>query len=1081
MKRLLQSLLVFMLFATSVAMAQQRTITGTVTSTEDGLPIPGVTIKIKGSNAGTSAAADGKYIITVPAGATELEFSSLGYATQTKVIGSASVINVVLSSDAQSLSEVVVTALGIRRNKNELPYAAQEVKGEDLTRTRDVNFINGLSGKVAGLDIKQSNAMGGSTNVVMRGYKSLTGNNQALFVIDGVPISNANTNTTDQVTGRGGYDYGNAAADVNPDDIESVNVLKGAAASALYGSRAANGVIMITTKKGKKNSLGITVNSGVTFGKIDKSTFAKYQREYGAGYVNQYSLDGDGELAGYESPDRNFWYRDVFGLGNSLITPFTEDASYGGAFNPNLLVYQWDAFDPKSPTYGKATPWVAGANDPSTFYKTGVNSSQSVTLDGGSEKTTFKFGYLRNDETGVLPNSKITRNNFNFNGSHDVTKNVTLSASANYTKVNGLGRYGTGYDSANPNQQFRQWWQTNVDIQEQKAAYEREGKNITWNWADENAEGPIYSNNPYWQRYKNVETDSRDRYWGNVALTWKLLPWLDIVGRVTYDGSSEMQEERIAVGGSDISEYSRFNRSASEANYDLLVNFNKNINEDITFKGLLGSNLRRNSLSSIFAETNGGLAIADFYSLSSSVNLINPPVEKFERVAVDGLFASATLGFKEFFFVDGSIRRDQSTTLPTDNNSYWYPSIAGSFVFSNLMKEHAWLNYAKLRLNYAEVGNDAAALSLYDVYTITTVFGSNMLTSLPINKNNADLKPERTKSVEAGLEANFLNARLGFDFSYYRSTSVDQIMAVDVSTTTGYGRNFVNAGTVRNEGIEVSAFVVPLRSRDFSWTLNLNFAKNKNEVVELYGSNTNLQLGQFQGGVTLNATVGQPFGTLRGRGLVYQNGEKVVGEDGYYAFGPANSVIGDVNPKWQGGIQNNLRYKSLSLSFLIDIKKGGSVFSLDQYYGQATGIYPESAGLNDLGNPKRLPISEGGGVILPGVKADGSPNTVRVEAYDNAVTPYGYANNPQQAFVYDAGFVKLREAAITYSLPDKWLGVKAVKGIDLSLIGRNLWLIHSNVPYSDPEANLSSGNIQGYQSGAYPSVRTVGFNVKFKF
>lgn len=1081
MKKLLQSLLVLLLFAASAAMAQQRTITGTIVSQEDGLPIPGVSVKIGGINAGTSASAEGKYAITVPAGATELVFSSLGYVSQTMPIGTANVINVVLTSDAQSLSEVVVTALGIRRNKNELPYAAQEVKGEDLTRTRDVNFINGLSGKVAGLDIKQSNAMGGSTNVVMRGYKSLTGNNQALFVIDGVPISNANTNTTDQTTGRGGYDYGNAAADVNPDDIESVNVLKGAAASALYGSRAANGVIMITTKKGRKNSLGITVNTGVTFGNIDKSTFAKYQREYGAGYVNEYSRNGSGALAGYESPDRNFWYRDVFGQGSSLITPFTEDASYGGAFDPNLLVYQWDAFDPNSPNYGRATPWVAAANDPSTFYKTGVNSSQSVTLDGGSEKTTFKFGYLRNDETGVLPNSKITRNNFNFNGSHDIVENLTISASANYTNIKGVGRYGTGYDSANPNQQFRQWWQTNVDIREQEAAYNREGKNITWNWASEEAEGPIYSNNPYWQRYKNVETDSRDRYWGNVAVTWKPLEWLDVMGRVTFDGSSELQEERIAVGGSDISEYSRFNRTASEANYDLLVNFNKNISEDITFKGLIGSNLRRNYLSSIFAETNGGLAITDFYALSSSVNLINPPVEKLERIAVDGLFASVNLGYKELIFLDGSIRRDQSTTLPTENNSYWYPSVAGSFVFSNLLKDFSWLSYGKARLNYAEVGNDAAALSLYDTYTITTVFGSNMLTSLPINKNNADLKPERTRSVEAGVEANFLDGRFGIDFSYYRSTSVDQIMAVDVSTTTGYGRNFVNAGTVRNEGVELSAFVLPVRSPNFSWTLNLNFSKNKNEVVELYQSNTNLQLGTFQGGVSLNATVGQPFGTLRGRDLVYLNGEKVVGEDGYYTFGPANSVIGDVNPEWQGGIQNNLRYKKLSLSFLIDIKKGGSVFSLDQYYGQATGVYPESAGLNDLGNPKRVPISEGGGVVLPGVQADGSPNTVRVEAYDNAVTPYGYSNNPQGSFVYDAGFVKLREAALTYSLPTGWLGTSAVKGIDLSLVGRNLWIIHSNVPYSDPEAGLSSGNIQGYQSGAYPSVRTFGFNVKFRF
>ena len=1080
MKKLLQSLFVLMLFAVT-AMAQQRTITGTVTGKDDGLPIPGVSVRVKGSTTGTSAAADGKFQISVPANATEIEFSSIGFLPQTKAIGSANVINVVLAGDAQALSEVVVTALGIRRNKNELPYAAQEVKGEDLTRTRDNNFVNGLSGKVAGLDIKQSNAMGGSTNVVMRGYKSLTGNNQALFVVDGVPISNANTNTATQAQGGGGYDYGSAAADINPDDIASVNVLKGAAASALYGSRAANGVIMITTKKGKKNSLGITVNSGVTFGKIDKSTFAKYQKEYGAGYVNEYSLDAKGELSGYDSPDRNFWYEDVFGKGNSLLTPFTEDASYGGVFNPNTLVYQWNAFDPSSPNYGKATPWVAGANDPSSFYKTAVSSSQSVTIDGGSENTTFKFGYLRSDETGVLPNSKISKNNFNFGGDHNITKNLTISASANYTNIKGLGRYGTGYEGNNPNQQFRQWWQTNVDLKELEDAYNREGKNITWNWSDETATKPIYSNNPYWSRYKNFETDSRDRYFGNVALAWKPLEWLDVLGRVSYDGSSELQEERLAVGGADVSGYSRFNRSASETNFDLLVNFNKNISEDITFRGLLGSNLRRNNLTSIFAETNGGLAIENFYSLSSSVNLINAPIEKYERVAVDGLFASANFGYKELVFLDASIRRDQSTTLPGDNNSYWYPSVAGSFVFSNLMKDSNWLNYGKVRVNYAEVGNDASALSLYDTYTINTVFDSNMLTSLPISKNNADLKPERTKSVEAGIEANFLKGRVGFDFSYYRSTSVDQIMAVDVSTTTGYGKNFVNAGTVRNQGIEVSAFVLPVRSQDFSWTINLNFARNRNQVMELYGTNTNLQLGSFQGGVTLNATVGQPFGTLRGRGFVYNEGEKVVDENGYYEFGPANQIIGDVNPKWQGGIQNNFRYKDLSLSFLIDIKKGGSVFSLDQYYGMATGLYPETAGLNDLGNPQRLPVSQGGGVILPGVDANGNPNAIRVEAYDNGVTPYGYSNNPQEAFVYDAGFVKLREAALTYSLPKQWLGEKAIKGIDVSLVGRNLWVIHSNVPYADPEAGLSSGNLQGYQSGAYPSVRTVGFNFKFRF
>ena len=1076
MKKLILSLFVIFVLA-GAASAQERTVTGTVTAKEDGLPLPGVTVKVVGAQGGSVTNSDGKFSVKLPSGSTSLAFSYLGYVSQTKVVGAATVLNVVLANDAQALSEVVVTALGIQRNKNELPYAAQEVKGEDLTRTRDNNFVNGLSGKVAGLDIKQSNTMGGSTNVVMRGFKSLTGNNQALFVVDGIPVSNANTNTADQANGAGGYDYGSAAADINPDDIASVNVLKGAAATALYGSRAANGVIMITTKKGKKNSFSITVNSGLNFGKIDKSTFAKYQKEYGAGYANQYS-DPDSQ---YASPDGNFWYNDVFGNGVGLTTPFTEDASYGAAFNPNTMVYQWNSLDPSSPTYGKATPWVAAANDPSTFYKTAVSSSQSIAMTGGGDATTFKFGYLRSDETGVLPNSKITKNVFNLSGDHEITKTLKVSASANYTEMAAVGRYGTGYDGSNPNQQFRQWWQTNADISELKDAFDRQGKNITWNWADITGSNPIYSNNPYWTRYRNFENDSRDRYFGNVAVTWKPLEWFDVLARVTYDGSTEMQQERSAKGGADLSEYSRYNRTVSEKNYDLLLNFNKNITKDISFRGLLGANLRRNALSSISARTNGGLVADNLFSLANSVNLINAPVEAYERVGVDGYFANATIGYKELFFVDASLRRDQATTLPVNGNVFWYPSIAGSFLFSNLMKESTWLNYAKARLNYAEVGNGAQALSLYNVYDTYPVYNGNPVNSVKSILNNPNLRPERTRSIEAGLEANFFKARAGFDVSYYRSNSVDQIMAVDVSTTTGYGRKFVNAGTIRNQGVEVSAFVLPFKSEDFTWTLTVNFAKNRNKVIELYESNENLQLGSYQGGVTLNATVGQPYGTLRGVNFVYNNGQKVVGTDGYYEQSGPNQVIGDINPKWSGGIQNNFKYKDFGLSFLIDIKKGGSVFSLDQYYGQATGLYPESAGLNDLGNPQRLPISQGGGVILPGVNAAGQPNTVRVEAFDNAVTPYGYSNNPQAAFVYDAGFVKLREAALTYSLPKAWLGDKAVKGVDVSLVGRNLWVMHKNVPYADPEAGLSSGNLQGNQSGAYPSVRTLGFNLKFRF
>lgn len=1069
------------------AYAQERAIQGSVSDSKTGEPLAGVTVLIDQSNTATQTDGNGLFTFQAPSSAKTATFTLIGYLRKVVTLSNANNIAVTLDADDQMLGEVVVTALGIQRKKNELGYAAQEVKGDDLTRTRDNNFTNALAGKVAGLEIKQSGTMGGSTNVVMRGFKSVLFNNQALFVIDGTPVSNANTNTSDQTSGRGGYDYGNAASDINPDDIESINVLKGAAASALYGSRASNGVIMITTKKGKKNSTNITLNTGLTIGKIDKSTFPTYQKEYGAGYVNQYSEEG------YSSPNGNFWYYDVFGKGKSLVTPFTEDASYGAAFDPNLLVYQWDAFDPTSPNYGKSTPWIAGKNDASSFYQTGLNSMQSISIDGGGDQTTFKVGYSRNDEKGVLPNSKISKNMFNFTGSHEINDKLSVSATGNYTKVDGLGRAGTGYNGLNPNQGFRQWYQTNIDMIDLKDAYDRSGKNVTWNWANIDAEKPIYTNNPYWERYNNYQNDSRNRYFGNAVINWKPLAWLGVVGRVSLDGSNEFQEERLATGGTEIAEYMRYDRNFNEANYDLMVNFNKEIAPELNLSGLVGANLRRNYVSGIRATTNGGLIIPGLYSLTNSVNPIQAPVETLEKSAVDGLFANFNLGYKDTYFLEGSIRRDQSTTLPKDHNVYWYPSLAGSFVFSNLMQESTWLNHGKLRINYAEVGADAQALSLYNIYTLNTLFDGKPMASVASQLRNSTLKPERTNSFEVGAEMRFLRDRLGLDLTYYTTSSTDQIIPVDVSGTTGYAQRWVNAGTLSNKGVEVSAFVVPIRNNNFSWTLNLNFAKNNSKMTELYGDNKNLQLGSFQGGITLNATLDESYGTLRGVDYVYVKGHegdkdyRVVGENGYYLQSAPNQVLGNIIPDWTAGIQNNFKYKDFALSFLIDIKKGGSLFSLDQYYGMATGLYPETAGNNDLGNPQRLPINLGGGVVLPGhnVDADGNStgnNATRVEAYDNSVTPYGYANNPQAGFVYDATYIKLRELAITYSLPKTlFMNSKSFKGVDLSLVGRNLWLIHGNVPYADPEGGLSSGNLQGIQSGVYPMVRNFGFNVRMKF
>jgi TonB-linked SusC/RagA family outer membrane protein len=1066
MKKTLSLLTVLMLFC-ALAFGQTRAVSGRVTDAQ-GKAVPFASVTVKGTSVGVAADENGNFTIEAAPNST-LVFSAAGYQAAEVNIKNQSTVSASLSAQS-SLNEVVVTALGIRRTRNQTPYAAQQVTGEEVSKTRNTNFVQNLSGKVAGLDIRQTNTMGGSTNVIIRGTKSITGNNQALFVVDGVPYSNSNTNTANQRTGRGGYDYGNAAADINPDDIESVTVLKGAAASALYGSQGSNGVILITTKKNARG-LGITVNSGVTVGKVDKSTFATYQKQYGAGYGKFYG------------PDEDQWFNeaDVNGDGIvDLVAPFHEDASYGAKFDPNLMVYQWDAFDPTSPYFGKARPWVAAANDPTTFFQTPVSSNQSIFIDGGSDRGSFKLGYTRNDDKGILPNSKISKNLLNFGGTYNITPKLTAGATINFTNINGLGRYGTGYDDKNLMTNFRQWWEVNVDVKEQKDAYFRNRDNTTWNWKSANRLIANFWDNPYFSRYENYESDSRNRYFGVANLNFKPVEWLNIMGRASQDGYNELQEERQAVGSVTTSSYSRYNNAFSETNFDLIANMDKNITTDINFKALLGGTLNKRHNESIRAVTNGGLIVPRVYALSNSLNTPNAPVEFDGRREVHSLYAGATFSWRDMITLDGTIRRDQSSTLPKDNNTYYYPSVSAGFTFSKLLPSATWLSYGKLRANYARVGNDAPVYSVYDSYVGIAPFGGNPQGSVAGTKNNPNLMPELTGSFEAGAEMAFLKNRIGFDMSYYRSKTDDLITPVILSTATGYNSKFLNAGSIENKGIEVSVNGTPVKTNDFSWNINVNWSKNRNKVLELFEGAENLVLADFQAGVTLNASLGQPYGTIRGSNYVYKNGEKVVSQtNGRYLLSPtSNEVIGNANPDWVGGVNNSFRYKNLSLSFLIDTKQGGDIFSLDMYYGMGTGLYPETVALNDLGNPSRNTIAEGGGIILPGVDADGKPNTKR---RSNSEGTLGY-RQPTAGFVYDASYIKLREAIISYSLPKTLVSkLNPFKGIDLSLIGRNLWIIDKNIPYADPEETISSGNLQGYQSGAYPTTRTFTFNAKFRF
>lgn len=1049
----------------------QRSISGVIVD-ENSEPLVGASVLIKGTSSGTVSDENGMFQLNVPAGSDVLVVSYTGYESRDVTLdGVSNSLNITLNPDRKILDEIVVTAFGLERKRNDLSVSAQKVSGDEINQVRSNNFVSALSGKVAGLDIRTNNAMGASTNVVLRGTKSITGNNQALFVVDGIPISNATNNTANTTTGRAGFDYGSSAADINPADIESMTVLKGAAA-ALYGSRGANGVILITTKKGKKDKFGVTVNSGLTWGKIDKSTFIEHQREYGAGYGPYYT----------SSTNPHFEGSDFFTPGvEELYVPFTEDGSYGARYDPNLLVYDWKSMDPQSPSYGKKTPWVAPANDISNFYETALSSNQSISIEGGSSIATFKLGYTRNDEKGMMPNSSLAKNMISLGAGIEPNAKFKVSTNLNFTNQDAVGRYGSGYDNRNPNTMFRQWYQTNIDILEQKEAYERNEQNVTWNWAGIGSTNPIYWDNPYFSRYKNFQNDDRNRYFGNITAQYNILPELAIIGRVGGDIAFDVQEERLNKKSVDLGGYNVFNRSFKEFNYDLFANYAKNLSDMISLDVTVGSNIRRSYLSSIFSTTNTNLVVDGLYSISNSEGVPAPPVEVYQPIGVDGLFGTATVGIGKFLFIDGTVRRDQSTTLPVDNNTYIYPSVSAGFVFSELLNQD-WLDYGKLRASYSQVGNDAPALSIYDVYDKPTAYGSVPFFSLPSRKNNSELKPERTKSTEFGLDLAFLKNRIGLELTYYDATTFDQIIPIQITGATGYTSKFINSGEVNNKGIEAILNLTPVRTNNLTWNLTFNFAKNKNEVISLYDENTKqIVIATFQSGLSLVATPGQPFGVMKGQGFKYDaNGNKVVNDNGYYVR-VTDQVIGNTTPDWFGGVGSSLSWKDLSFGFLVDAKIGGDVFSLDQYYGMATGMYPETVGNNDLGNPVRNTLADGGGVILEGVKEDGSVNDKRVST-DTYANPFGYVYAPNEQFVFDASYVKLREVNITYALGSKIFGnSRFIKGADISLVGRNLWIIHKNLKYADPEEVYSAGNVSGHQGGAYPTLRTIGFNVKLRF
>ena len=1060
MKKRLTLFFVSLFLCVGSVLAQTK-VTGTVYSQEDGQPIIGAAVKIDGTQTGMLTDVNGKFTLTLPEGKNQITVSYLGYLAQT--VTAKNGMRIFLKADAATLDEVVVTAMGISREKKALGYAVSEVNAEDLIKSRGglSNPVNALQGKVAGLQISSgAGSMGGSSKVLIRGNNSLSGSNQPLFVVDGVPIEGKDFNSTDTQRGGGGYDYGNLIQDLNPDDIENVSVLKGAAASALYGSRASNGVIMITTKKAQKQQgLGVEFSSTLGFERVTK--LPKLQKEYGGGY-------GYLTLDGYD----DFGEVEINGV-TYTVPDYSMDESWGPKFDGRQVLSWYDlAKWEANGRVGNPTTsaWSAPKHDYEDFFETGISFTNNVAISQVYDNSAFRISYTNTSLDGYLPNSSMYKNIFNVNGNiMSPDKKLNVFTSVNYFNSRAKGRQDTGYGDNNIMVKFVQWGQRQLDMDELKDMYRYpDGTQATWNRNDAEDPTPAYHNNQYWSRYMNYQNDTRNRIYGNVGVSYQILPQLKAQYKVNLDFFVDKQYERNAVGSQEESRYEEISRQQYEINHEFMLMYNQSFN-DFTLNANLGANIMKNHYEYVYGETQGGLAIPEFYNLANSLTQAAGYNYRREK-SINSLFGDVTLGWKNMLYLEATVRGDKSSTLPKDNNTYVYPSVTGSFIFSELLKEKApWLSFGKVRLGFAKVGNDTDPYQLYNIFSqYTNIDSTTPGYRLPNTMQNPDLKPESTTSFEAGLEMSFFNNRLGFDITYYQTNTKDEILPLSVSGTTGYIYKYVNSGEIENKGIEFGLHATPVKTRDFEWNTNLTLASNKNKVKSLADGVDYYRITSAPFLVEVGAMVGEEYGVIMGTDYVYDdNGNKLVDEDGLYMATSGNQVIGHIFPDFTGGWNNTFRYKNFDLGFQLDFSKGGQYFSTTYLWGMYCGMFEETAANN---------VRETG-IVSEGYTEAGVPNTTVIAARDYFENFY---SGPAAQSLLKSDYLKLREVSVgyTFNLKPQWF----VKSLRLSAYGRNLAVWGPDVKHFDPEMIVTgSGNIQGVEGGATPMVSTYGFTVNMKF
>ena len=1016
------------------------TIKGVVTD-ENQDYIPGVSVYVKGTSVGIITDADGKYEIKVPGKNSTLVFSYVGFLSQEIVVNNQTVINVLLLEDTRQLDEVVVTALGIKREKKALGYAVQELKGEVLTEVRDPNMLNSLAGQIAGVQISNvsTGGIGGSTKVIIRGETSLT-NNNPLFVVDGIPVNNLSS-------GADGVDFGNGAADINPDDVASISVLKGPTAAALYGSRAANGVIVITTKSGSgSKGLGVTYNTNVTIQPWLLKT-PNYQYRYGAGENFEYEyVDGSG--GGKYDGSGYCWGPKLNQSDPNTASGFVEIAQFASPIDPNT---------------GKRIPipWVARKNFLEDFFETGTAFTNNISVTGGNDKGSFRLSYTNMDQKGIVPNTDLLRNTFALNAGYNLMKNLRVDANVNYV-INKSDNMPQTYYWDKPIMYSFLWWGVNESVPALKDYWKPGRENVAQNTFN------MWLDNPYFTQYENTQGQLKNRIFGNITLNYEIIPGLTLIARTGTDWFSDNIQVRRAYSSQNYREgmYSVRNTIYQETNSDFLLTWDKATSGKIHYKVSAGGNrMERNSR--FLNSTAPSLSIPGLYNLGNSMSAPTVSEENI-RKAVNSLYGAGQISYNNMLYLDVTARNDWASTLPSNANSFFYPSVSLSGIISEMVKLPKVFSFVKVRGSWAQVGNDTDPYQLLQVYSYGTKWGNTFAAYEEGKLYNNNLKPEKINSSEVGLDVRLLENRIGVDISYYNTIATNQILSMEVAPTSGYSSRNINAGKIESRGWEVVLNAIPVKTKDFEWGVNINWSTNRAYVRELAEGITTYDMGW-----PAQARVGQRMGDVYGWGFKHAPDGQIIHQDGLPVWEDEIKCYGNYNPDWMAGMKNMFTFKNFSLSVLLDYRKGGRIFSGTMTKGMEAGILAESA----IGNQREE------GVVSEGV----------IELYDNDGNVTGYKPNDvnvslrdwigryhnRDAFEtnnFDASYIKLREVSMTYTIPKiKISSSYYLHNVAISVTGRNLWM-WAKAKHIDPE----TGN-KGAEDIQIPTPKSIGVNLSVSF